>query len=203
MLKIRHDHGKVTAKRRMATLAAPGTKPYEGILAESWPKFDMLSGPNERQIDELIEVKMKALFSHYKINPDDAFAPGPKMAAAWADLAWHLARAHVPGFVGAKRGRGAPATRQSDDVSLFFRVNLLKIRDNLSDRAAIRAIVAHGVISGTEEALLKRYKNKKKEFEPLSKMFDKMAAQFGAGQLIQAIQEAIDGDGNDSILSPG
>src|SRR5580704_11533798 len=111
-------------------------KPYAGILAEAMPKYTALTPPADGEVEALIDAKMKALFAHYRLDPTEAFEVGPKMAAAWANLAWHLARQHVPGFVGAPRGRGKPATRKHDDVTIVMHVELLKRRDGLSERKA-------------------------------------------------------------------
>ena len=60
------------------------------------PQFTALTSPSDKELDTLIDMKLKALFAHYEINSTDAFEGGPKMAPAWANLAWHLAREHVP-----------------------------------------------------------------------------------------------------------
>lgn len=67
------------------------------------PKWTALTQPTDKEIDELIDEKFKALFAYYEIDPADAFGFGPEKASSWANLAWHLARDHVPGF------RRAPA----------------------------------------------------------------------------------------------
>jgi hypothetical protein len=123
---------------------------YSGILAEPMPKWGALTQPPENEVDELIEEKWKALFAHYGLDPTDAFELGPKKASAWANLAWHLARQHVPGFRHAPRKRGKPAERKSDDVTLFMHVELLKRRDRLSERKAIQIIASQNIVSGSE-----------------------------------------------------
>src|SRR5260370_9744324 len=110
-------------------------KAYSGILAEPMPKWTVLTRPSDEEIAEIIDEKWKALFVHYGIDSSAAFEPGrPEMASAWANLAWHLARNDVPGFRGAPRKPGGPATRKPDDVPLFMHGELLRIRDRPSDR---------------------------------------------------------------------
>ena len=177
-------------------------KLYAGILAEPMPKYTALTPPADGEIDALIDAKMKALFAHYGLDSTDAFEGGPKMAAAWANLAWHLARQHVPGFVGAPRGRGKPATGKQDDVTIVMQVELLKRRDGLSERKAIRRIADENVVRGTEAALLKRYKNAKTTFAPMARMFDNMVAALGHDVFVQIMEESFSGDGKDTFLSP-
>jgi hypothetical protein len=112
--------------------------PYTGILAEPMPKHTVLTGPTDEELNALIDQKMRALLVHYEIDPSDAFGPGPKMAAAWAQLAWRLAREHVPGFGAEPRRRGKPPTRKFDDTDLVLHVELRKRRDALSDRRRSR-----------------------------------------------------------------
>jgi hypothetical protein len=175
---------------------------YSGILAETMPKWTALTQPSDNEIDELIDKKWKALFAHYGLDPTDAFEFGPKKASAWANLAWHLARQHVPGFRGAPRKRGKPATRKPDDVSLFMHVELLKRRDVLSDRKAIQRIASQNLVSGSESALLQRYKRAKKLFRPMSEMFDHAAAGIGKGDLVCLLEDALFVDKKETILSP-
>lgn len=139
---------------------------YSGILAEPMPKWGALTQPPENEVDELIDEKWKALFAHYGLDPTDAFELGPKKASAWANLAWHLARQHVPGFRHAPRKRGKPAERKSDDVTLFMHVELLKRRDRLSEHKAIQIIASQNIVSGSEGTLLQRYKRAKKPVPP-------------------------------------
>ena len=177
-------------------------KPYAGILAEPMPEYTALTLPADGEIDALIDAKMKALFAHYGLDSTDAFEDGPKMAAAWANLAWHLARQHVPGFVGAPRKRGKPATRKQDDVTIVMHVELLKRRDGLSERKAIKRIADDNLVRGTEAALLKRYKNAKTTFAPMAGMFDNIVATLGHDVFVQIIEESFSGDGKNTFLSP-
>ena len=177
-------------------------RPYAGILAEPMPKYTALTPPADGEIDALIDAKMKALFAHYGLDSTDAFGGGPKMATAWANLAWHLARQHVPGFIGAPRGRGRPDTRKQDDVTIVMHVELLKRRDGLSERKAIKRIADDNLVRGTEAALLKRYKNAKTTFAPMARMFDNMVAALGHDVFVQTMEESLSGDGKDTFLSP-
>jgi hypothetical protein len=177
-------------------------KHYAGILAEPMPKYTALTPPADGEVEALIDAKMKALFAHYGLDSTDAFEGGPKMAAEWANLAWHLARQHVPGFVGAPRGRGKPATRKQDDVAIVMRVELLKRRDGLSERKAIKRIAGDNLVLGTEAALLKRYKNAKTTFAPIARMFDNMVAVLGHDVFVQTMEESFSGDGKDAFWSP-
>lgn len=184
-------------------------KPYAGILAEFMPKYTSLTPPADGEIDALIDAKMKALFAHYGLDSTDAFKSGPKMAAAWANLAWHLACQHMPGFVGAPRARGRPATRKQDDVTIVMYVELLKRRDGLSERKAIKRIADDNLVRGNEAALLKRYKNAKTTFAPMARMFDNMVAALGHDVFVQTMEESLSGmeeslsgDGKDTFLSP-
>jgi hypothetical protein len=85
-------------------------KPYGGILAEPVPKYTALTPPADGEIDALIDAKMKALFAHYGLDSADAFEGGPRTAAAWATLAWHLARQHVPASLARREGVEASHT---------------------------------------------------------------------------------------------
>ncbi len=161
-----------------------------------------LTGPTDQELDALIEAEMKALLAHYEIDPADAYEVGPKMAYAWANLAWHLAQDHVPGFKGPPRKRGKPAARKSDDVTLVMHVEWLKRRNRLSDRKAIKMIAAQNVVSGTEQTLLQRYKRAKKAFEPMSRLYDTFAAAKGNDVLVRVMEESLTGDDKDTFLSP-
>jgi hypothetical protein len=178
------------------------TKPYAGILAEPMPRYTALSPPADGEIGTLIDAKMKALFIHYDLDPTDGCEGAPKMAAAWANLAWHLARQHVPGFAGMPRGRGKPPTRKEDDVTIVMHVELLKRRDGLSERKAIKCIANRNLVSGTEAALWKRYDRAKRKFNPMTRMFDKMTAVIGRDALVQTMEEAFSGDKKETFLSP-
>jgi hypothetical protein len=175
-------------------------KSYLGILAEPMP---MLTWSTDEEVQALIDAKMAALFAHYGIEAADAFESGPKMAATWANLAWHLAREHVPGFKGAPRKRGKPATRKSDDVTLAMHVELLKRRDGLSERKAIKQIAAQKLVSGTEDTLRQRYKRSKKKFAPMARLYDNFAAMKGRDTLVQIMEGSLSGDDKDTVLSPG
>jgi hypothetical protein len=177
-------------------------KPYAGILAQPLPKWTILTRPTEEEVEALIDEKFKALFAHYEIDPAGAFDGGPEMATAWANLAWHLAREHVPGFSGPPRRRGRPPTRKLDDVTLVMHVELLKRRDKLSERKAIKTISDQRLVSGTEDTLLKRYKNAKTQFRPISVMFDNAASRVGKDAFLWALTDALFGDDKDTILSP-
>jgi hypothetical protein len=161
-----------------------------------------LLGPTDQEYQALIDAKMKALFVHYGLDPADAFEPGPKLAAAWYGLAWRLARDHVPGFTSPPRKRGRPPTRKSDDVTLALYVELLRRRDRLSDREAIRWIASQNLVSGTEPTLLQRYKRAKKQFAPMSRLFDNIEARKGHSVFIRVMEESLSGDDKDSFLSP-
>ena len=178
-------------------------KPYTGILVAPIPRQTVFTAPeDDPDLDSLLQEKWKALFTHYGLSFADAFDIGPKHAVTWADLAWHLARDHVPGFRGAPRGRGKPATRKDDDITLAMHVDLFRRRDNLSDRKAIKAIAAQGLVSGSETALLQRYKRSKRQFAPLFRMFDNMAAVMGHDAAIQNMEASLFGDDKETILSP-
>lgn len=172
---------------------APG-KPYTGILAEPMPRWSALTAPSDDELDRLIDEKFLALFHHFGLDPGEAFGFGTGKAAVWANLAWHLAREHVPGFRGPPRKRGRPALRKSDDVSLVMRVELLKRRDGRSERAAIAEIAAQNVISGTNSTILTRYKRAKPNFGPLVEMFERMETRLGRQALISALEAAFVGD---------
>jgi hypothetical protein len=180
----------------------PGNKPYTGILAEPMPKYTALTTPSDQEVNALIEAKMKALLTHYGIEAADAYEVGPKMVSAWANLAWCLAREHVPGFRAPPRGRGAPAKRKGDDVTLVLHVELLRRREGLKDRPAIKRIAAQKLVEGTEETLRKRYNNVKKHFAPMTTMFDNMAAAKGNDALVCILEESLFGDEKDIFLSP-
>jgi hypothetical protein len=177
-------------------------KPYAGILAEPMPKYTALTAPADGEVAALIDAKIKALFAHYDLDPADAFEGGLKAAAAWTNLVWHLARQHVPGFAHAPRGRGKPATRKQDDVTIMMHVELLKRRDGLSERKAIKRIAEDDLVPGTETALLKRYRNAKTSFAPMAEMFDAMAAILGNDVFVRTMEESLSGDEKDTFLSP-
>jgi hypothetical protein len=200
---------KLIADQRKASLSKSEKKPCAGILAQPMPKWTVLTRPTEEEVAALIDAKLKALFAHYEIDPAGAFEGGPKVASAWANLAcawanlaWHLAREHVPGFSGPLRKRGRPATRKSDDVTLVMHVELLKRRDGLSDRAAIKKIAAQNLVSGTEQTLHQRYKRAKKQFVPMSRLYDIFAAAKGRDALVRVMEESLSGDDKDTFLSP-
>jgi hypothetical protein len=180
----------------------PDKKPYTGILAQPIPRWTVLTTPTDEELRDLIDAKMKALFVHYGLNSTEAFQPGPNLAAAWANLAWHLAREHVPGFRGPPRKRGKPATRKDDDILLVMNIELLKRRDKVSDRKAVTQIAARNILLGTEPTLLQRYKRAKKQFEPMSRLFDNIAAAKGREALVLILEDALSGDNKDTILSP-
>jgi hypothetical protein len=180
----------------------PKEKAYSGILAEPMPKWTVFTQPTASEIDELIDEKWRALFIHYRLDPTDAFEFGPKKASAWANLAWHLARQHVPGFRHPPRKRGRPAIRKPDDVALFMHVELLKRRDVLSDHQAIQKIANQNLVSGSEGALLQRYKRAKKLFRPMSEMFDNVVIAIGKDGLVWSLEEALFRDKKETILSP-
>lgn len=180
----------------------PDKKPYAGILADPIPTWTFLAAPTDTELDALLETKMKALFTHYELDPTDAFQPGPKMAAAWANLTWRLAREHVPGFQRPPRKRGKPATRKNDDVDLAMYVELLKRRDGLSERKAISLVAAQQLVPGTEAALLQRYKRTKKQFAPMSRLFDNVITRIGRDVFIHIMENALFGDKKDLFLSP-
>jgi hypothetical protein len=177
-------------------------KPYTGILGDPIPKWTALTQPTEKEIEELIDRKFKALFTHYEIDPADAYSFGPKTASAWASLAWHLAREHVPGFRGAPRKRGKPALRKDDDCSLFMHVELLRRRDGLSDRKAIEKIAVRNLVSGTEDTVRKRYTRAKQKFRPIVAMFDNIAAGIGEEAFLRELEDALSGDKKETFLSP-
>jgi hypothetical protein len=177
-------------------------EPYAGILAEPMPKRTALSGTTDEEVGELLDAKIKALFEHFGLDASHAFNSGPHMACAWADLAFKLARRHVPGFQGAPARRGAPAKRKSDDVTLVMHVELLKRRDGLSERKAIAEIVAKDLVSGSEAALRKRYQNAKNSFAPMSAMFDNAASAIGKDRFLSCLGEALSGEGKESFWSP-
>jgi hypothetical protein len=178
-------------------------KAYSGILADPMPKWTALTQPTEKEIDELIDEKWKALFVHYGIDSSAAFEPGgPEMASTWANLAWCLARDHVPGFRGAPRKRGKPALRKDDDCSLVMYVELLRRRDGLSDRKAIEKIAAGNLLSGTEDTVRKRYTRAKEKFRPIATMFDNMAAGIGEEAFLRELEDALSGDKKETFLSP-
>jgi hypothetical protein len=180
----------------------PDKRPYTGILVQPIPRWSALTVPTDEELRDLIDEKMKALFAHYGVNSSEAFQPGPNLAAAWASLAWHLAREHVPGFRGPPRKRGKPATRKDDDIVLVMNIELLKRRDKVSDRKAIAQIAAGKILSGTEPTLRQRYKRAKKQFEPMSRFFDNVAAAKGQEALIHVLEDALSGDNKDTFLSP-
>jgi hypothetical protein len=170
---------------------ADARKKYTGILAEPIRKWTVLTAPTDDELRKLHEDKMKALFVHYEIDPTDAFEFGPKMSAAWANLAWHLARDHVPGFSSPPRKRGKPATLTDENVTLALHVELLKRRDGLSERKAIEAVAAQKLISGTEQALLQRYKRTKKLFVPMVLLFDNVAAAKGNDVFVSILEDVL------------
>lgn len=177
-------------------------KPYKGILAEPMPQWTVLTRPSDEEIDTLMNEKLRALFVHFEVGSTDMFEGGPKMVSAWANLVWYMAREHVPGFQRALRKRGRPPTGQSDDVALNMHVELLKRRDGLSERKAIKTIACHNLVGGTEQSLLQRYKRAKKHFELLSQVFDNATAAIGREAFVQAMEEALSGDNKETFLSP-
>ncbi|WP_234682712.1 hypothetical protein [Bradyrhizobium monzae] len=83
---------------------------YDGILAEPIPRWTLLTRPSDDEVRQLHERKMRALFAHYDLDPTNAFQFDPaKTAIAWSELAWHLAKDHVPGFNEPPQKRGKPS----------------------------------------------------------------------------------------------
>jgi hypothetical protein len=200
MTKV-HDREAVRVK---TPTPKPTTKPYVGILAQPMPEWTALTRPTDDEFEAVINEKFKALFAHYEIDPTGAFGDGPNMASVWANLAFHLAREHVPGFGGAPRKRGKPVAprKQLDDVTLVMRVELFTRRDRLSVRKAIGKIAAENLVLGTEQALQQRYKRAKGHFKPLSRMFDNIVAAKGHDAFVRVMEESISGDDKEIFLSP-
>jgi hypothetical protein len=82
-------------------------------------------------------------------------------------------------------------------------VELLKRRDRFSERKAIKEIAAQNLVSGNEETLLQRYKRAKKDFLPMSRGFDNLAARIGPEAFVSVLEESLSGDDKDIFLSPG
>jgi len=199
MMSSARDHEAVRARAQADKLSK---KPYADILAQPMPKWTVLTGPTDEEYQALIDEKFKALFAHYEIDSEGAFDGGPNMASAWANLAFRLAREHVPGFRGPPRLRGRPAERKFDDVTLVLRVELLTRRHGMSVIKAIGEITAQNLVAGTEMALLQRYKRAKDSFVPLSRMFDRVAEAKGHDVLVRILEESMSGDDKDIFLSP-
>jgi hypothetical protein len=167
-------------------------KAYEGILARPIPEWSALTAPTDEELRKLHDDKMKALFAHYELDPTDAFQFDPvKTAIAWSNLAWHLARDHVPGFSKPPRKRGKPATLTGENITLAMHVELLKRRDKLSDRKAIEAVATQKLVSGSEQALLQRYKRTKKLFAPMVVLFDNVAAAKGSDAFVSIMEDVL------------
>jgi len=81
-------------------------------------------------------------------------------------------------------------------------VELLRRRDGLSDRKAIQKIAGQNLVSGTESALLQRYKRAKTQFRLMSAMFDNMAAVIDQDGLVRSLEDGLFGDKKQTILSP-
>lgn len=81
-------------------------------------------------------------------------------------------------------------------------VELLKRRDGLSDRKAIKKIATQNLVSGTEQTLHQRYKRAKKQFVPMSRLYDNFAAAKGRDALVRIMEELLSGDDKDTFLSP-
>lgn len=169
----------------------PKAKTYKGLLAEPMPQWTLLTRPSDDEVSALIDEKWKALFAHYELDPTEAFRFGPGKAAAWANLAWHLAREHVPGFGEPPRKRGKPPIHKEDDATVALHIELFRRRDKLSDRKAIEKIVAKKVVPGSVEAILGRYKRKKKLFAPLGVLFDNVAASLGSDAMVKLMEEVL------------
>ena len=73
--------------------------------------------------------------------------------------------------------------------TLALHVELLRRRDGLGDRAAIKSIAAQQLVTGKEETLRKRYKNVKKGFAPISAVYDQLAATIGKEAFIQIMEK--------------
>jgi len=164
---------------------------YTGILAKPPPQWTALTRPPPEEVDALIDAKMKALLEHYQINPRDAFEVGPRQVAAWADLAFALARAHVPGLRGAPKKQGRPPEQQAENFALFVLVELFKRRDGLSQTAAVRRIAKEGWVEGTTTALEQRYKRLSTPYREVSaRMIDQMIERAGPEHAFAAMEES-------------
>jgi hypothetical protein len=167
-------------------------KRYEGVLAEPIPKWSVLTEPTDDELRKLHDDKMRALFAHYELDSTNAFEFDPvKTAFAWSKLAWHLARDHVPGFSAPPRKRGKPATLTEENVTLALHVELLKRRDGLSDRRAIETVATQKLVSGSEQALLQRYKRTKKLFAPMARLFDNIAKAKGRDWIVSIMEDVL------------
>ena len=94
--------------------------------------------------------KLMLLLEHFRIDPASE--------SCWLQLALALAEKHVPGFQPPPTQQGRPKERAEYGTTLVLLVGLLRTRDRLSVRAAIRKIAAAGCISGSEEKLRDLYK---------------------------------------------
>jgi hypothetical protein len=164
---------------------------YTGTLAEPLPQWTALTQPPPEEVGASIDAKMKALLEHYQINPRDAFEAGPRQVAAWANLAFALAREHVPGLQGAPNKQGRPKKRQEDDLTLFLWVELLKRRDGLSQTAAVRRVAKEGWVDGKAETLKKRYEHLSAPYLVCARVIDRIIEGIGAERTFLMMQEAL------------
>lgn len=176
----------------MRTMKADPVK-YSGILAEPYPSWTALTAPSEAEQQAIIKERMDALMVHYGLDPTKATPDTPNFWTTWMNLAWLLARDHVPGFQGAPREPGRPSVRKGDDVTLWLHLELRRRRDGMSTAAAIRDVVASGGVRGSEAALLGRHKRSKKSLEPLGELIGRLEAKVGREAVIAAIEAGLSG----------
>jgi hypothetical protein len=128
-------------KRKVVKRSA--AKEYAGLLAQPMFPLHALSTDSDRRVWVMKRaLKTALLFRHFDTNPNGK--------DAWQNLAIALAERHVPGFNPPRNKQGRPRERANDDLTLLLLVELLKRRDGVSDRAAIKRRVPKRIAKASE-----------------------------------------------------
>jgi hypothetical protein len=126
---------------------------YPGILHQSMEPLEML------REQEVISRRIKALFEHYKIDPDSK--------DAWERLALSLAITNVPGFwISAGQGRMGISGHVDLFLIILTRI-FLRSPKIKSEAEAIREIIDLGLLDGNYEMLRKRLRRAENRYKDI------------------------------------
>jgi hypothetical protein len=171
--------------RRRRSKTKPSDLSYTGPLAEPMCRPTWLDSPETKDAWAIERSnKMLLLFKHFGVNP--------LAENAWRDLAMALAERHVPGF-GSPRKRGRPREHQEEDMTLVLLVELLRRRDRVGVKAAIRKIADARIFNRTDETLLANHKKAAKEQAALLQFFERVAEGLGQPIFVQCLEDAVGG----------
>jgi hypothetical protein len=169
------------SKRKVVKRSA--AKEYAGLLAQPMFPLHALSTATDESFWVMKRVfKTVLLFQHFDIDPNGR--------DAWQNLAIALAERHVPGFKPPPQKQGRPRERVNDDITLFLLIELLKRRDGVSDRAAIKKIAARKILNGAFETLRTRYQRAKRD-KHLGVLLKTIGGSVSNEQLVDALESGV------------